>query len=424
MIDQNRIPSILLKIAKDIHNAGGLSFLVGGWVRDSLLGVESKDFDIEVHKISETQLLSILKKYGKAGIVGRAFGVYHFRVNGQDFDFSFPRTEAKVGAGHKGFVVRTDPSLNFEQASQRRDFTINAMGMRLPDLKLEDPHNGQIDLKNKILRHVGPAFGEDPLRALRAVQFAARFELEIAQKTKEICREQDLSELSKERFMEEFKKLLLKARRPAIGLKVFRELNLDRFFPELGAKSENISTHYDLLNRLAIQKSGDEKFDLVLLFSGLCWNMEPLIEVPSFLNRLGNDKQLLRGVKSLLLAIREFQQWIDAKSDLPNDPWFRRLSLKTDILMFDFFIKALFLASSNTQQAQFSESITQKIQTLGLFSAIPRPLLSGDWVIKQFRLSPGPEIGALVKECFEAQLEGEVKTEEEAHLWCIAKLKK
>lgn len=136
-------PEVLFEISQKIKSKGGDSYLVGGWVRDALLGLESRDFDIEVYRLSQEELIEILSQYARPNLVGRAFGVIHLMYKTYALDFSFPRTENKIGKGHRGFLVQTHSDLSFEKAAYRRDFTINAMGMRLPDLSLEDPYDGK-----------------------------------------------------------------------------------------------------------------------------------------------------------------------------------------------------------------------------------------------------------------------------------------
>ena len=104
-----KLPDKLIDIASKIQDLGGQATLVGGWVRDSLLGIPSKDYDVEVSGINEDHLLGILEQFGKPNLVGKAFGVYHLRCGQLPMDFSFPRTEVKTGKGHKGFEIFPDP---------------------------------------------------------------------------------------------------------------------------------------------------------------------------------------------------------------------------------------------------------------------------------------------------------------------------
>src|SRR5690606_10831125 len=230
------LPQPLLTIAADVNAAGGQAYLVGGWVRDYLMGSPSGDYDIEVYGLALDPLLAILKKHGKPNLVGKPFGLITMTLrDGSIYDIAFPRTEKKVGDGHRGFDVTPDPTLDFATASSRRDFTVNAMGLRLPDLTLVDCHGGRADLEARLLRHVSPAFSEDPLRALRAVQFAARFGFDIHPATQALCAAQPLEELPRERLFAEFRKLMLRAARPSIGFEWLRRMDMLRYFPELAA---------------------------------------------------------------------------------------------------------------------------------------------------------------------------------------------
>ncbi|MFA5880249.1 MAG: CCA tRNA nucleotidyltransferase, partial [Candidatus Margulisiibacteriota bacterium] len=229
------IPTALLKIANEINQNNGRAILVGGVVRDLLLDLPLKDFDVEVYGISNFDFLkNILLKYGVVNEVGKAFAVLKFHCSDFEADFAFPRTENKIGKGHKGFEVIADPNLEFNIAALRRDFTINSMGIDLITKEFLDPFNGKIDLlENRILKHVGPKFIEDPLRVFRATQFAARFNLAIDPETIEIARSCDLTELPKERIFEEVKKMFLLSKKPSIGLNYWPLLGITKLFPEL-----------------------------------------------------------------------------------------------------------------------------------------------------------------------------------------------
>src|SRR5215212_7369589 len=164
--------------------------LVGGGVRDWLLGLAPKDFDVEVGGVDFETLRRVLSPFGATDVVGRSFGVLKVRsrASGTEYDFSLPRRESKTGAGHRGFAVEPDPTLSDADAAARRDFTVNAIALDPFTGALIDPHGGQRDLEARVLRHTGAAFVEDPLRVLRAFQLAARFDLTLAPETAELCR--------------------------------------------------------------------------------------------------------------------------------------------------------------------------------------------------------------------------------------------
>ena len=315
------LPRRLLSIAGEIREAGGRAFLVGGWVRDALLGKDCRDYDVEVYDLTQDELVPILKKYGRTNLVGKAFGVIHLAMKGLSLDFSFPRTESKVGYGHRGFVVHTDEKLSFKEAALRRDFTINAMGMELPELTLCDPYGGIDDLKKGLLRHVGPAFVEDSLRILRGVQFASRFALRLAPETVELCRTLSLEDLSIERLFEEFKKWLLKPGKPSLGLRAFLDIRLNEFFPEvlpLRGSWEDLGEMLDNMEGLrrsfvnvsvdaAGEAVGDAKCaplsdDQVMEFAFAAFLSGSADTSLKFLERITNESHLVKNVPLLLKA--------------------------------------------------------------------------------------------------------------------------
>ena len=221
-------------IAKSVRDAGGRAIVVGGWVRDHLLGLRSKDVDIEVFGLDVKRLEALLAGFGKVHAVGRAFGV--FRVGGIDVDFSLPRRDSKRGPGHRGFDVASDPSLDFAEAARRRDLTVNSIGIDPLTGEVLDPHQGRRDLERRVLRATDPArFPEDPLRGLRVAQLAARLEMTPDEELVALCRSLDLRELSGERVFDEFRKLLLRSAKPSIGFKVLEDTGQLRFFPQLDA---------------------------------------------------------------------------------------------------------------------------------------------------------------------------------------------
>jgi tRNA nucleotidyltransferase (CCA-adding enzyme) len=224
----------VIEVARALAAAGGRALLVGGYVRDRLRGEESKDFDIEVFGLELPALERVLSAFGEVIAIGRAFGV--LQVKGLGIDFSLPRRDSKVTAGHKGFEIAFDPGLDFASAARRRDLTINSIGLDPLTGELLDPHGGQRDLAAGVLRATDAShFSEDPLRGLRVAQFAARFAMTPDAELLRLCRALDLSELSGERVLEEWRKLLLKGARPSLGLEFLRQSDLLRFFPELAS---------------------------------------------------------------------------------------------------------------------------------------------------------------------------------------------
>ena len=179
------------------------------------------------------QVKSLLQDGYSFDEVGKAFGV--LRIKGQPVEIALPRTELKSGSGHKGFSVKVDPHLPFEQAAARRDFTFNALALDPLNGQLQDPFGGGKDLRNRVLRHVGPAFVEDPLRVLRGMQFVARLDLKVEPETIRLCRTVSMEGLPEERIFEEWKKLILKGKNLTAGLNFLKEVGWLSHFPELEA---------------------------------------------------------------------------------------------------------------------------------------------------------------------------------------------
>ena len=220
-------------IAEKVSENGGKAYFVGGYVRDQLLGRPNKDIDIEVHGIAAKQLFQLLEEIGTPVSFGASFGVYS--LAGENIDIALPRKEHAVGRGHKDFEIFVDPFVGTAEAARRRDFTINSMMEDILSGEIIDPFGGQEDLKNRVIRHIDDSsFVEDPLRVFRAAQFAARFDMTVDPKTIELCRNIDVSELSRERVMDELKKALLQAERPSVFFEVLREMDqLSTWFPEV-----------------------------------------------------------------------------------------------------------------------------------------------------------------------------------------------
>ena len=215
----------------EVESLGGEIYAVGGAVRDSFLGKDSKDLDIIIRNIPEEQLMVILRKYGTVNPVGKSFAVVKFKPNGstEDIDVALPRTEVSTGEGHKDFVITADPYLPIEKDLERRDFTINAIAKDMQG-NVIDPFNGQEDLKSGVIRITHPkSFSDDPLRMLRAVQFASRFNFTIDPETYQMIRDnaEKIRTVAKDRTQEEFLKIIEKGD-PAKGAFLLKDTGLLR----------------------------------------------------------------------------------------------------------------------------------------------------------------------------------------------------
>ena len=232
-----KIPPPLHAALGALRSAGGRPRLVGGCVRDWLLGLEPKDFDLEVYGLDYETMGRALAAFGPTNVVGRSFGVLKVRLDDTEYDFSLPRRESKTGAGHRGFAVAPDSTLTEAEAAARRDFTVNAIAYDPLEDRLLDFHHGAEDLKKKVLRHTSPAFTEDPLRVLRAFQFAARFEFTLAPETAALCHSirDTYAELPVERVWGEWEKWAVKSAKPSFGLAVLKQTGWLQHYPEIAA---------------------------------------------------------------------------------------------------------------------------------------------------------------------------------------------
>lgn len=237
-------PAELVEIISIIKNAGGNPLLVGGAVRDHLLGIAPKDFDVEVYGISLDQVGAALTSAGfSTNFAGKSFGVLKVasKIGGLSYDVSLPRTEKKIGEKHKDFQVLPDFTLPVKVAAARRDFTINAIAYDPFTKEFLDYYGGMNDLEDGILRHIvadgKTQFAEDALRVLRGCGFAGRFGFEFALETIDLCKEvaPEIALLSVERLWEEWKKILLRSPKPSDALSALWNTGAIEHFPELKA---------------------------------------------------------------------------------------------------------------------------------------------------------------------------------------------
>lgn len=236
------------KVIDKLTQADVRPLLVGGCVRDTILGKDSKDVDMELYGSNAQgesltlQDISRLFKNDKSFRVdetGVSFAVLKVKVGNEDFDLSLPRTEQSTGEGHRDYKLDHDSTMPFTEAASRRDFTINSMAWDPNTGELLDPYGGAADLHAGILRHVSPAFSDDPLRCLRAVNFASRFNLQVAPETLRLCRElaPTYKTLARERVEEEFTKALTKGSHLARGLEVLHDIGWSKEMPPFAKMS-------------------------------------------------------------------------------------------------------------------------------------------------------------------------------------------
>ena len=245
---------------KTLSDKGAKTYYVGGYVRDMILGKENKDIDIEIHYITEKEFLDTCKSFDlDIKLCGQAFGVYKAVLDGQDIDFSFPRTEKLIGTKHTDFEIVVDSFIGEEKASQRRDFTINALMMDTQDGTILDFHKGMKDLENKVIRHTSDKFSEDALCVYRAAQFASRFGFTVAPETLELCKKIDVTHLPQERIQEETYKAFTKGT-PSIYFDILKSVRIE--LVKEYRSIDKVAKKYDVEMCMAYLAKCDSDFEL------------------------------------------------------------------------------------------------------------------------------------------------------------------
>ena len=441
------LPRKIIELAKIVAGNGGRAMLVGGCVRDALMNIEPKDWDLEIYGIEAADLREILDKFGEVNAVGEAFTVYKV---GQDLDVALPRRERKVGRGHKGFVVEGDPQMPFAEAAKRRDFTINAIMQDALTGEIIDVYNGRADIENKILRAVSrETFAEDSLRVLRAAQFAARFEFTIEAETIEICRAIDLSDLPKERLRGELEKLLLKAQKPSIGLQYFYDLRIaEQLFPELvalvGVPQEkewhpegNVDVHTLMVVDEARKLIDDLEFakKMTVMLGALCHDFGKPATTEFFDGRwrsYAHDEAGIAPTLSFLDTLGVFTlDGYDVRASIvqlvryhltpgmlykskPGDGAFRRLARKVEPDLLYRVAKADslgrnpdWLPPEKRFKAEAQEWFIERMRDLNVEHKPLPAILMGRHLI-ELGLKPSPQFKKIIDAIYEKQLDGQI----------------
>ncbi|MDR1438100.1 MAG: polynucleotide adenylyltransferase [Puniceicoccales bacterium] len=442
-IDGNGINPRLIEICSQIRNAGGRAYLVGGCVRDLLLQISPKDWDVEVFSMDPPALESLFA--GCIEPVGKSFGIHRFRHF--PIDIGFPRKESAIGSGHRDFSVSIDPYLPVKSAAARRDFTINAIYYDPLEQSIEDPFGGVEDLQGKYLRHVSSQFSEDPLRVLRGMQFVSRFALTATAETISLCKQLTPKHLSNERIYCEFCKLILLGEKIGDGLEFLRHANWLPFFPELEAMEscqQDSAYHPEgsVWNHVKFATDAFSRFRphgewdaLVTGFAVLChdlgkplctrWNAAGricarghdragILPTQQFLSRVNAPQALVEEV----LPLVEFHMVPRTFADGKNATAASLNHLANSVKRID---RLLVVArcdrsgrSDHVPSLVGEDRLEAMAKEANLWTSSPVPLIHGRDLLEHFRLTPSPKIGILVKQIYEAQLDAKFSCYEDA----------
>ena len=436
-----------LGIVRAVRDAGGRALVVGGWVRDRIMGRLSKDIDIEVYGLPVERLRPLLATFGPVNAVGESFTV--LKVG--DIDVSLPRRESKIGRGHKAFEVHGDPGMSPVDAARRRDFTINAIAWDPLADEYVDPFDGRGDIERRLLRAVDPrTFVEDSLRVLRAVQFAARFEFALDPGTAELCRRIPLDDLPAERIWGEMEKLLLQAKRPSLGFEIALDLGvIDKLFPELkalvGCPQEpewhpegDVWVHTLMVIDQARTRIDDldRPRQIAIMLGAVCHDLgKPpttafldgrirsidheqagVAPATALLDRLNVHTIGGFDVRREVLGItaHHLKPGMFGMSKTPvSDGAFRRLAQKVDLELLARLAKSDCLGRTGNFDCSAMDWFLERARQLGVEHAAPKPLLLGRHLLP-LGVRPGPRMGEILRAVYERQLDGTITTIDEA----------
>jgi len=435
------------------------AYLVGGCVRDALLGVPVLDYDIEVYGTNYEHLAQTLSSWGRTDLVGRSFGVIKLTLpesrGGDTFDFTIPRADSKTSPGHKGFDIAFNTSITPREAAARRDFTINSILLDPRTGELLDFYGGANDLNNKILRHTSPAFSEDPLRVLRGMQFAGRFNLRAVPETLQLCHgiQNTYSELAVERVREEWFKWAERSTTPSSGLRFLVETGWIKHYPELESligtpqnpewhPEGDVFTHTchccDAMATLPQWKTALAETRIVLMLAILTHDFgkpstthteskngvlrlvspgheeagAPLAE--NFLQRIDTPKAIRERVIPL---VTNHLFYIQAPTDRAVRRLARRLYPET-IEHLTWIMEADSMGRPPRPPAPPTgvNLLLEKARQLQLQASAPHPILKGRHLL-ECGLKPDKEFSTILNAAFEAQIEGEFADLDGAFLW-------
>lgn len=457
------IPSEIKAVISHIIDYGGTPCIVGGAVRDHVMGIIPKDYDIEVYDILPDELFTLLQQHGYVDVVGRSFGIFKFVNNGQAFDFSVPRKDSKIGMEHTDFEVTTNPFLSFEEAAKRRDLTMNSLIYDIKTDSIIDPFNGLSDMYKRMIVHTDNAtFGDDPLRVLRIFQFAGRFDMDVNVHTSAICMDlrETFDSISKDRVWIEWEKWALKSVKPSKGLNFLWQSGWTDNFPEIATLAEteqepdhhpegNVFKHTmfvcDAMARLFKYTPLTDDQKVVLMLAALChdfgkpatteyvegkgitaYGHDVAGEEPtrSFLERIGAPKDIIERVVPLVVNHMQhvyFGHMLKTTdSEKAKQRFVRRLATKVNIEELSLVAEADHSGRPPIEphMPESMYEILEIAESLGVEDTAPKPILMGRHLIEQ-GIHPGRTMGEMLKAAFEAQLDGKFDTLEGAIEWFV-----
>lgn len=441
----------VINLAKDARKHEGRLFVVGGAVRDSLVGLDTDNIDLEVYGLQPYKLLKVVEKYGKVEDIGKTFGILKLSGDSVEIDISLPRKESKVRPGHKGFDVDIDIQMPVEEALSRRDFTINSMAYDPLEKKLIDPFGGKKDLKKKILKITNAdKFAEDSLRVLRAVQFAGRFQLKVEPKSVAVIKRlvKDVHELSKERIWEEWRKLFLKSEKPSFGLKAGEQVNIfKKLYPEFyklkhtpqnpewhpeGSVWNHTKIAVDKAAYLADKENLNENQKLTLCLSVFCHDLGKgkvtrkhkgvwrsfnhaqagVKPAKNFLKKIGAPKEIKKQVEGLVLNHMQLLSLKIGDQEL-TDGFIRSLARELDKYKTSLYLLYLQTVADWTSAGPFpsptrpgkrywrkrfvpGEKAVKRAKQINAIYGSPDPAITGSNLLKK-GFNPGKNIGTVIE---------------------------
>ena len=438
---------LAVAVARAARARGGRAVVVGGYVRDRLRGRPSKDLDLEVFGVPQSDLPALLGALGRVEPVGRAFPVYKLGP----IDVALPRRESKHGRGHTGFTVEGDPAMPFEDAARRRDFTMNAIGWDPLTDEYLDPFGGRADLAARRLRVVDPrTFADDSLRVLRAVQFAARFACTLDDEARAICRAISLDDLPAERLWGEVEKLLLVAERPSLGFTVARDLGvIEQILPEMVPLYDcpqdpewhpegDVWIHTLMVIDEARQRNADlDRPRLAAVMLGaVCHDLGKPLTTAVIEGRWRSPGHEAAGVPAATRVLDRFNvnsiEGYDVRrevlglvaehlrpsafhktKDTVKDGAFRRLAARVDLELLVRFGRADCHGRGGIFDCSAMDWFIERARTLGVEHAPPAPILLGRHLIG-LGVAPGPRMGEILRAVYERQLDGAIVTLDDA----------